>query len=106
MVRECFPQPSVGISLICLGTVPTLIVPTLETIGAGVNTRYRSLRDTVVGLAIGWDEPSADICRAFVISLTKRVAPILRTHHQTSLPPHWPQLLSTVSYKLRHVAIG
>ncbi|AAW43687.2 expressed protein [Cryptococcus deneoformans JEC21] len=29
------------------GTVPTLIVPTLETIGAGVNTRYRSLRDTV-----------------------------------------------------------
>ncbi|KAL0249931.1 hypothetical protein I308_103234 [Cryptococcus tetragattii IND107] len=29
------------------GTVPTLIVPTLETIGAGVNTKYRSLRDTV-----------------------------------------------------------
>ncbi|OCF42623.1 hypothetical protein I317_03608 [Kwoniella heveanensis CBS 569] len=29
------------------GTIPTLVVPTLETTGTGVDTRYRSLRDTV-----------------------------------------------------------
>ncbi|WVQ95826.1 hypothetical protein IAU59_002925 [Kwoniella sp. CBS 9459] len=29
------------------GTIPTLVVPTLETTGDGVDTRYRSLRDTV-----------------------------------------------------------
>jgi hypothetical protein len=30
------------------GTVPTLVVPTLETTGSEVDTRFRSLRDTVV----------------------------------------------------------
>ncbi|WVF68275.1 hypothetical protein IAT40_003040 [Kwoniella sp. CBS 6097] len=30
-----------------ISTIPTLVVPTLETTGGGVDTRYRSLRDTV-----------------------------------------------------------
>jgi len=29
------------------GTVPTLVVPMLETVGSGVDSRYRSLRDTI-----------------------------------------------------------
>lgn len=105
MVRKFLSQSSVGILLICLGTVPTLIVPTLETIGAGVNTKYRSLRDTVVGFAFGRKSKilNADKCRAFVIFLTRHVVPILQTRHQTSLRPHWPQPLSTVSYKLPNV---
>ncbi|WWD20307.1 hypothetical protein CI109_104783 [Kwoniella shandongensis] len=30
-----------------ISTIPTLVVPTIETTGSGVDTRYRSLRDTV-----------------------------------------------------------
>ena len=39
--------------LICplLGTIPTLVVPTIETTGPEVTTKYRSLRDTMVSPA-------------------------------------------------------
>lgn len=33
------------------GTIPTLVVPTMETTGPEVTTKYRSLRDTMVGRA-------------------------------------------------------
>lgn len=32
------------------GTVPTLVVPTIETVGPETVSRYRSLRDTMVRL--------------------------------------------------------
>ena len=38
-VNHRFSQP---------GTIPTLVVPTYETTGEDVDTRYRSLRDTTV----------------------------------------------------------
>ncbi|WWC73698.1 uncharacterized protein I206_107670 [Kwoniella pini CBS 10737] len=34
------------------GTIPTLVVPTLETTGNDVDTKYRSLRDTIIGKGI------------------------------------------------------
>ncbi|WWC65827.1 uncharacterized protein I303_108449 [Kwoniella dejecticola CBS 10117] len=35
------------IKLVDISTIPTLVVPTLETTGNDVDTRYRSLRDTI-----------------------------------------------------------
>jgi hypothetical protein len=32
------------------GTIPTLVVPMIETTGTGMDTRFRSLRDTIVGI--------------------------------------------------------
>lgn len=55
-----------------LGTVPTLVVPTLETTGTEVDTRFRSLRDTIVS------SKKFEAERLFAISSTRPVTLILR----------------------------
>ncbi|ODO06807.1 hypothetical protein I350_04167 [Cryptococcus amylolentus CBS 6273] len=49
-VNICHPPQNFSPSYLKInmnGTIPTLVVPTLETAGDDVDTRYRSLRDTV-----------------------------------------------------------
>lgn len=44
IIAPCLPL----LTRLVVGTIPTLAVPMIETTGPGVDTRFRTLRDTIV----------------------------------------------------------
>lgn len=61
------------------GTIPTLVVPTYETTGQEVDTRFRSLRDTIVSCI-----PRRSSSRLFAISWTKPETPTRHAQYLTN----------------------
>ncbi|KAK8849678.1 hypothetical protein IAR55_005013 [Kwoniella newhampshirensis] len=85
------------------GTIPTLVVPTIETTGSGVDTRYRSLRDTVTicdfldharsssSASLHTDKPAPTLAPATIEgkALSDAIVAII---HQTTVDPNFVAL--------------